>query len=321
MKFKEISKITEQIYQQIDVLIKLYKEAPVTNVLFEIKRCLKQIEANFNSLASSSIVRHELIDKQIKKEIFEGRLHDEYHDATEKVQVDIDNLISSLKTGLNRLPIIFEKMIIEKNRRGISVGTFGKWSNSLVANQQSIQSWFPYDLIQSVQKIDKEVVEIYRDKIEHGGTANNSGLGTVIHEDFIGLRNVHSPLAWSPDLVYANDRKIVGGKTHWTKIQDSENSRIYYYYVHFSLYSDVKDGYHMSPEKPIGQVYHSIPEHFEKYGSHFHFFLSPAAYSRNPSLKVTNTQDLSLSLPDPFESTKATLQIVLDFLCWCVSYN
>jgi len=310
MSIKSAAKKVKYVYIAIDRLKKQSKKSlskeearKIHIALDHLEKKVKHLELNSTSLLESSADRHRLIDEQIKKEVFEGKLHEKYHLSNEVIQSKIDNLFLSIKTTLNRLPHVFIECFDNKELRGIKARSFGKWINSLEKNIKLVHK-IPKGVIKKARMLEASVLA-ERTTIEHGRPSKKGEfLSTISLDKFKSVTrgSIESKTSSKND----NKKKIIGGKAHWMKFINYNDPEFYYYYVHFSPFKEVMEqGYRMQEGKAIGRVYHSIKSHFKKHGEHQHIFSAPKVKG------VTNRFPVSVEdSPEPMASVAETCTFI-----------
>jgi len=263
----------------------------------------------------SSIKRTRLIDKQIEKEVFEGKLHDQYHQTTKELEAYLNSFFLSIKTAMNRIPNLVKETLGKKESRSLKSSTFGKFKNSLkklIKEKSGFKNYFSKAYALG-EKLDEEIIS-YRDKyIEH---VRHSHASNILASDGpASVTKIH--LSSNPKVGISSTVEAVEGKPHWTKFDfvDENNLPIgYYYYVHFSMSKKIRDGKKIRKGEPIGRYYDSDLGHFKKWGTHGHIFSTPNLRKPDYMEKV-----VAIS-PGVEQAKKQALDVVHSFLEACFNY-
>lgn len=283
--------------------------------LNQLEEAIEALNINSKLVRVSSIKRTKLIDKQIEKEVFEGELHDQYHQVTKELEVHLNSFFLSIKTAMNRIPNIVRETLCKKKSRSLKTSTFGKFKNSLkklIEEKPEFKKHFSKAFVLG-EKLDEEIIT-YRDKyIEHVQHIHTSNI--LSSDGPVSVTKTH--LSPKPQDGYSSAIEVVKGKPHWAKFDfvDENNFPIgYYYYVHFTMSKKIKDGKRIKKGEPIGRLYDSNLGHFKKWGTHSHTFKTPNLREFDFTGKV-----VAIS-PGVEQAKKQALGVVHSFLEACFDY-
>ena len=312
----------KKVARKITVLDKLAsRKLPVNDHetflsrLGQLEEAVETMDVNSKLVRTLSIKRTKLIDKQIEKEVFEGKLHDEYHQTTKELETHLSNFFLSIKTVMNRVPNIVRTALDQKDSRSIKTSTFGKFKNSLrklTERNTKLKKYFSKAVVLG-EKLDEEIIT-YRDKyIEHvqhtydNNLLSSDGPASVIksHMSSKSKKSRTGPV------------EVIKGKPHWTKfdlVSEDDLPIGYYYYIHFSISKKLQSGKKIEKGDPIGRCYDSDLGHFKKWGTHSHVFSTP-------NLRRPDFPGEVVAISPGIEPAKEqTLKVVLSFLEACFNY-
>lgn len=289
----EINKKYSEIEDLLGLIEKFFSNQAI---ILNFARSLNVISVNFQNFLDHSSHRQQLIDLQCNSQVFNGSLHEEYHENNMKLEADLDNLYLSYKTSLNRFASFFLLVLDKSDRRGIKNGSFGKLLNA-VSDKVFLSPHLETArkvIVEDGRKID-ETINFYRDKyIEHISTSQISSL--VSNGSFGDTKKFHYYTETPPN----DNNTLVEENSEVVKSVNSNGE--YVYYVHCALNSqllaEVKKG------QPLGFVSDGQggkSKHFLKWGPHSHMFSSP-------KLKIDSTHLPTSAVVSP-EPVKALSDI------------
>lgn len=192
---------------------------------------------------------------------FPLKLHELYHEYRDSLSKDIQIYFMDSKKMLNDFARFLSIVIPQKERRGISMRSFG----SMVHNCNKVdETWKYYRLFSYIHdegtKIDKEDLE-YRDKfIEHSAILSSPTLVTDIHK----LKAIHQKIEYDDSPFYRTEeenRQAIAQMMTDITIIKNESGKLSAFMHSIN-----------------GQAFTSNPLHFKKYGVHMHSF----PYERTP---------------------------------------
>jgi hypothetical protein len=169
-----------RLAEQLDqILSSAEDDERIHVVVNNFKHSLEVVRSNYNALMESMRCRQCLIDLQCEFETFTGAVHDEYHEASSQVEIDLDNYYSSVRTCLNHLAVLAETVAPHELRRGLRSKSFSSFTESLdkVGDTVAGRLALGHLLDNRDLRTLKEMVT-YRDKaIEHVRDVERVGVG------------------------------------------------------------------------------------------------------------------------------------------------
>lgn len=230
-------------------------------------RGLDALNTSFHRLDVLSLVRQQSIDFQVANECFDGDFHDQYHDISRQLDAEFDVFFSSIKTTLNRLPVLVIEKLSHSDQTGLRPKSFGAFLLSLSTKDfegekaRRIKDIFNI----SGAKIDQSIHE-YRDKsVEHIRDYRPQGLSS---DPLLGISRYHLkqdlPSPSEPTLM----GKLKGHQTPYLKLWPKDGGYVYFVHLKGIKAGQIQEG------DLMGRVDDGGTGHFEKYGPHRHEFSS-----------------------------------------------
>lgn len=260
-----------------DNLILLQKKSPGLEPFIQaFIKALNGVVVNLQRVQESLLKRQYLIDYQCNHLIFDGQVHEEYHDVTNLLDIDFDTYLFSIKTALNRLPPIIVRALPHSERGGLKDRSFGVFVNSMNGEDVPMQLIELKNIvINQGKKIDKTIHE-YRDKyIEH---IRNPSMEKGLITDKKGIRRYHNIGPSNRNLISNSEEYIKYIKT-LPKEMNGQAVRVvhrdggYMFYVH--LKGIKGSGVPINAGDFLGVISDGGSGHFEVYGPHSHVFSHP----------------------------------------------
>ncbi len=250
-------------YSKLESEVKILKDKhqEFEKVIQHLSEALQTMHLNIKRVDSGLERRTALIDAQCNLMQFDGDLHDQYHEVTSVLESDLDTYFISVKTTLNRLPVIVNKII---KITGLAERSYGSFLNDIIKNEDERISELKYIFTTTGKDIDDKI-NFYRDKhIEHVRKVNNKGIIT----DQTGVRRLHNNESKETNQ-FAEETRDNRSTVLKTILPDGT----YSYVLH--VYSTHEDGHRAVKGEILGHAYDGAIGHFAKYGPHTHRYIHP----------------------------------------------
>lgn len=249
-----------------------------TKALTALSSALEDMVSNAKSTVDIDIERKILIEKQIERKIFDGGLHENYHERSQLLKTSYNNTVQSSKRLANTATQLLRTLYAEKDRRNIRFGSFGKLYTSLKTHWGSVKSSKGAQIFTHVISLGdatEETVHKYRDEVlEHSdphGPVNH--FNVVVRDGRVEIeRDVKLPTDKPlPEIEF--DPQMTNFIYHTIEKDGIEVGEKYY--VHTYLRPDLSKGTSVQKGDPIGYITDMGSGHFEKHGKHSHIFSAP----------------------------------------------
>lgn len=290
MNYKNLRrKMRKEMYINISRLPELENrirnllEYSLTNVqlraLASLGSALEDLVGNAKAAIDADIERTVLIEKQIKRKIFEGELHENYHEKSQQLKTNYNNTVQSSKRLANVATQLLKSLYPEKDMRGLRFSSFGKLYNSLKVHLQSVEKSNLPSIFEKVTKLGdltEETVHKYRDEVlEHSdptGPINHLSIVTRDGKVEVEKNFERETKGLLPEIEF--DQTMTN--YIYQTIEDNNGVEIGHKYIlHTYLRTDLSEGDNINEGDPIAYITDMGSGHFKKYGAHTHIFSFP----------------------------------------------
>jgi hypothetical protein len=231
------------------------------------------------SCVESSVERAVLIEKQIEKLEFTGKLHEEYHQQSARLKSSYKSAVLTGKRISNNLAILFSEYLSKEEKKGIRIGSFGKMLGKLQNRKAPFCNTSLEEarqiFISEGMKFESTIHKFRDDVIEHprieGLIDESHSITSDDRVDFEKKIRNSEKVTLPPDEMDPN----WDGFVYYEVISKSGESEGHVYYVHAHLTKTFQEGEEISEGDPVMFVTDGDSGHFQKYGSHMHTYESP----------------------------------------------
>lgn len=297
----------------------------VSRALDTVRRSTSDFLEASLTFAETSVERSVLIEKQIDRRDFVGRLHERYHSTSHRFESHYHSSIQHAKRLANSIARLAYHLLPHEQQRGVRPGSFGRLFNSL--RDADTSQLEPLESVRSLiinhGAFLETVVHEYRDdviehpdprrEVDYGGLVTSDDRLDVIRHDDRALpdadaeytRDPHWPGYVYRDIWYSAEPFEPGADP----AQQGAELVGYEFHVHGHANLDLREGQSIGTDTPMIFRTDGGSGHFDKHGPHSHIF-----YSRGIPEELATRPDVVYGMPGITELAQRYASLAADAL-------